>query len=344
MLTKYYKQTVMRVFRISFLAMALWTLFSTKLFAQIDPHFSQYYMYPSWLNPALTGAFDGDYRVTGIYRSQWGSIAPFNTPGVSFDVNGNNTLNYGGSILQQNAGDGGYNYLTAYGNIAYTGVRFGAAGNQRLVFGLQAGLIQRRFNPSKLTWADQWNPITGYNSSNPTGEFLSRTSATAFDAGAGVLYYDAQPGKKANIFAGFSASHITRPDDKFSPGSTEKIPVRYTLHGGVRLVVNENLTITPNFLYLRQRTASEAMIGAYAQIKAPLNTEFLFGANYRVKDAFSPYMGFFYKNFTLGVSYDVNTSDLSRVQRGANSFEISLSFIGKKKTATPEVEFICPRL
>jgi len=24
--------------------------------AQVDPHFSQYYVYPMWLNPALTGA------------------------------------------------------------------------------------------------------------------------------------------------------------------------------------------------------------------------------------------------------------------------------------------------
>jgi hypothetical protein len=38
--------------------------------------------------------------------------------------------------------------------------------------------------------------ITGYNSSNPTTEFLNRTSATAFDAGVGLLYYDAEPEKK----------------------------------------------------------------------------------------------------------------------------------------------------
>ena len=35
----------------------------TNAAAQVDPHFSQYYVYPSWLNPALTGAFDGRYSV-----------------------------------------------------------------------------------------------------------------------------------------------------------------------------------------------------------------------------------------------------------------------------------------
>jgi hypothetical protein len=46
----------------------------------------------------------------------------------------------------------------------------------------------------------------------------------------------------------------------------------------------------------------------------------------------------------LGASYDVNASDLGKMARGSNSFEISLSFIGRKSTKTPEVEFVCPRL
>src|SRR5436190_16826245 len=85
--------------------------------AQVDPHFTQYYVYPAWLNPALTGAFDGDYRVTGIYRTQWGNISsPFSTPGLSADFTTNKNSNFGASVLNQTAGDGGYNYLTAYGS------------------------------------------------------------------------------------------------------------------------------------------------------------------------------------------------------------------------------------
>jgi type IX secretion system PorP/SprF family membrane protein len=325
---------------------AVATLFTVgKASAQIDPHFSQYYVYPSWLNPALTGAFDGDHRVAGIYRSQWGNItSPFSTPGFALDFNGNKSLNYGVSVLQQSAGDGGYNYTTAYANVAYTGLRFGAMGYQRLVFGMQAGLIQRRFNPSKLSWGDQWNPITGYNPSNPTAEFLSRNAASSFDAGAGLLYYDAQPGKKTNWYGGFSVAHLTMPEDKFSATGKEKLPMRFTWHAGARIVVSETFSITPNALYVRQRSASETMLGAYGQIKANQETDVLVGLNYRLKDAVSPYVGFNYKNATLGISYDITTSDLSKLVRGANSFEISLSFIGKKKVKTPETEFICPRL
>jgi hypothetical protein len=70
----------------------------------------------------------------------------------------------------------------------------------------------------------------------------------------------------------------------------------------------------------------------------------MIGANYRFEDAISPFVGFTYKNMVLGASYDINSSDLGRMANGSNSFEISLSFIGRKATKTPEIEFVCPRL
>ncbi|HVF96974.1 MAG TPA: PorP/SprF family type IX secretion system membrane protein [Flavisolibacter sp.] len=311
--------------------------------AQVDPHFSQYYVYPSWLNPALTGAFDGSYRVSGVYRSQWGSISPFKTYGLSADFTTDKNLNYGASILHQEAGNGGYQYTTAYANVAYTGVKFGTGDFQRVTFGFQGGVIQRRFNMSKMTWGDQWNPVTGYNPNTQTTDVLNRTSASSLDLGAGALYFDATPGKKANLYAGISASHLTQPDDKFSAQSDAKLPVRWTAHAGVRLNLSDELSLTPNALYLKQGTAEEKMIGAYAQLKAT-SVDVLVGANYRFKDAVSPYVGFTYRNMVLGASYDVNTSDLGKMVNGANSFEISLTFFGRKTAKTPEAEFICPAL
>jgi hypothetical protein len=46
----------------------------------------------------------------------------------------------------------------------------------------------------------------------------------------------------------------------------------------------------------------------------------------------------------LGVSYDVNTSQLSKVAGGSGGFEISLSFTGRKKPKDQPYEFVCPRL
>ena len=165
-----------------------------------------------------------------------------------------------------------------------------------------------------------------------------------FDIGAGVLYLDAKPGKKANLYAGLSASHLTQPDDKFGATGEARFPMRYTFHGGVRIAINEQFSLTPNLLYLQQGTATEKMVGAYGQYKATGDVSVLIGANYRFEDAVAPFFGFTYRNMMLGASYDINTSDLGKLVNGANSFEISLSIIGRKSTKTPEVEFVCPRL
>lgn len=313
--------------------------------AQVDPHFSQYYVYPSWLNPALTGIFDGQYRVSGVYRSQWGAITtPFVTYGATGEVTTDKNINIGASLLKQTAGDGGYGYTTAYGSVSYTGVKFGPDLTKRLTFGLQVGIIQRRFDRNKMTFGDQWNPITGFDPTRQSGDIPSRTSASALDFGAGALYFDAKPGQKANMYAGISVSHLTKPTDQFSSNGNARFPMRYTFHGGVRINLNDQFSLTPNVLYLQQGTATEKMVGAYGQYKATGDVNLLLGANYRFQDALAPFFGFTYRNMMLGASYDINTSDLGKLVNGTNSFEISLSIIGRKSTKTPEVEFVCPRL
>ena len=313
--------------------------------AQVDPHFTQYYVYPSWTNPALTGAFDGQYRVSGIYRNQWGNVSsPYTTYGVSGEFNTSKNMNFGVSAINQTAGDGGYRYTTGYGNFAFTGMRFGPQENHRVVMALQVGIIQRRFDATKLTWGDQWNPVTGYNPGNSSAEVLSNKNVTSFDAGAGILYFDATPGKKANFYAGYAASHLTKPKDNFASDEKAVVPMRHTIHAGIRLKLSEMLSLTPNALYLKQGTAEEKMVGAYLQVKAATETDFLIGANYRFEDALTPFVGFTHKRMVLGASYDINTSDLGKIVKGTNSFEISLAFVGKRKVNTPEVEFVCPRL
>lgn len=312
-----------------------------------DPHYTQYYIYPSWLNPALTGVFDGECRVSGIYRSQWGNVsAPYKTPGISADFNTIRNASFGVSALQQKAGDGGYSYTTAYGSMAFSGVRFGRNGFHRLNLGLQAGIIQKKFDPTKASFGNQYNPATGeFDPGMAAGESFSRTSSTNFDAGAGVLYFDATPGKKMNLFGGFSVSHLTRPSDKFLASSEEtKLAMRYTFHAGVRIMLSETMSITPNALYMRQGGAQEKMLGAFVQCRATEGTDVMLGANMRFGDAVSPFVGLNYKDWVLGVSYDVNTSDLGKIAKGSNSFELSLSTTIRRKAKTDEVEFVCPRL
>lgn len=315
-------------------------------FGQVDPHFSQFYMFPTYLNPALTGAFDGNVRLTGIYRNQWNSIgSPFKTYGISGDFTTNRSMNFGGGVMNQTAGDGGYNYLTAQGSAAFTGLRWGTDGTQHLVIGVNAGIISRSFNPSKLTFGDQWNPITGYNPGNGTMESFNKTSSTVFDAGVGALYYDGKAGKKANLYLGASANHITQPDDPFSTDGEAKLPMRFSFHGGVKINVNENFSLTPNALYMTQSGAEEAMLGLYGQFRVSNTSDLMLGVNYRHEDAVVPFVGLTINGMVIGLSYDSNISDLGRTISGTNAFEFSISFIGKRKQkADVDGNFVCPRL
>jgi type IX secretion system PorP/SprF family membrane protein len=316
--------------------------------AQTDPHFTQNYTYPTYINPALTGSSDGEYRVSAIYRSQWGSISnPYRTMGVSFDTRTNKNISLGASLLNQSAGDGGFNYLTAYASVAYTGVKFGKDNNQRIVLAMQGGVINRRVDASKFKWGEQWNPVTGYNESNAITETFSRTSATTLDVGAGALYFDASPDKKINAFGGFSVFHINKPKDPIiSTQSTElnTIPIRYSVHGGVSFNISERFSIIPHALYMRQGTASEAMLGTYLQLNVNAETDLMIGAYYRHKDAIAPFVGFDYKNFIVGLSYDANTSKLGAMTKNVNSFELSLTYV-KRNGSQSIFDFIrCARL
>lgn len=316
--------------------------------AQTDPHFTQQYTYPMYTNPAMTGTSDGDYRVSSVFRSQWGGVGnAYRTMGISFDTRAHQNIAVGVNLMNQSAGDAGFNYFNTYASVAYSGVKFGKDNRHRVVLAMQAGLINRRVDPTRFKWGEQWNPVTGYNAASATTESFAATTATTLDMGAGILYYDAAPDKKSNVFAGLSFFHINKPKDPIiSSGGAElnTIPLRMAIHGGVSINLFERTRIVPHLLYMQQNTAREMVLGVYVQRNIDAETDILFGGYYRHKDAIAPFVGVDWRNFLFGLSYDVNTSNLGAVSRNVNSFELSLTYT-KRKANKSVVDFIrCPRL
>lgn len=313
---------------------------ATRVSAQIDPHFSQYYANPLWLNPGLTGVIDGDYRVSINAKEQWGSISSaYTTAGASFDVAPVKNLSFGGMILNQNAGDIGYNYLSALASAAYR-IRFGSAGLDMVNFGVQAGILNKSFDASKITLGSQFDG-SAYNGNLPFNESFTATNTLVPDVNAGVMYFDGNGDKRVNTFFGASANHLTRPVDRFL-GNDIRVPIRFTGHGGARVKVTDVLDITPNGLYMKQGNAREASAGAYAQYYINPETDLLFGANYRFDDASILFLGMHIKNVAVGVSYDFNTSSLNRATGSKGGLELSVSFTSRGRVAGPN--FYCPRL
>jgi type IX secretion system PorP/SprF family membrane protein len=309
--------------------------------AQIDPHFSQYYAHPLWLNPALTGVTDGEYRVSLNAKQQWGSVSnAFLTGGASFDMAPVKNLAFGAMVLNQNAGDISYNHLSALVSGAYR-VHFGRIGLNVINFGLQAGILNKSFDPSKVTLGSQFNPVTGFDPGLGINESFSSSNTLVPDVNAGFMYFDGNPDQKVNVFGGAMAGHLTRPVDKFL-GTSVRMPIRYAAHGGARVKVSESLDITPNALYMTQGNAREIAAGAYASMMLNQETDLMFGTNYRFDDAAIAFFGLHVKNMVFGLSYDFNTSDLNRATRSQGGLELSVSFTGRKGLIGPN--FFCPRL
>jgi type IX secretion system PorP/SprF family membrane protein len=332
----------MKRINISYVLLIAAVCFSSFAKAQVDAHFSQYYIYPHYINPATTGLMEGDFRIAGIYRNQWSNVStPYSTAGLTTDFTTQKNMNYGVNILNQTAGNGGYRLTNGYVNLAFTGVQFGREGNQHIVLGMQGGFISRRIDPSKFQMEDQWSDVTGYSDAHVTSDVFNTTSTVVFDMGAGALYYDATNEKNVNPYFGVAAFHLNKPKDPFESKTKAAIPMRLVVHGGLNVILSEYATMIPHFLYMKQGTAWEAMVGDFFQISADDQTDFLFGANYRHKDAVSPFAGIMYNDLTIAATYDINISPLGKLANGASSLEVTLSYMIKN----PEkMNLRCPKL
>lgn len=312
------------------------------LVAQVDPHFSQYYLQPMTMNPAFTGAFEGDYRVAGIWRTQYGNS--LTTEGISGEVVTNKNTNFGFNLLNESSQDKSYNFTNGYLTMAFTGVRFGPESDHYLVMAIQCGFINRRFDITKMQFGDQWIAGLGFDPTAQSGEVFNKPSILSFDAGAGIAYYDAVPNKTVSFFGGFSAFHITRPDYPYLSNSAEqRLPVRFSIQGGARIIASDQLSIVPSFILMKEADAEEKMVGTYFQAYVNETTDVMFGANWRFGDALIPFAGLYYKGLTLGLSYDVTVSQMNAGAVKTNSFEISVSFIGQRKNSVRTNNFYCPR-
>src|SRR4030067_2568658 len=77
-----------------------------------DFHLTHYDAAKIYLNPAMTGMFDGYYRIHANYRNQWTAIShhPFQTAALAFDMPFGR---YGGGIhiMNDRAGFGNFDVL-----------------------------------------------------------------------------------------------------------------------------------------------------------------------------------------------------------------------------------------
>lgn len=327
------------------LLIALTFVFSANKVQAQDFHLSQYDAPPMFLNPAFTGMFDGKFRIHGHYRTQWAAVAtkPFTTAGISFDMP-IKKFGAGIQIMNYRAGVGQFNVLSVLLSAGYD-IVLDQPKNHHIAVGVQAGIVHKSFNVNELTFGNQYSSANGggFDTGLPTGEAFANTSILTHDINAGFLYYYAKENVRINPFVGFSAFHLTQPNETFFNNTTNKLPIRYYLHGGVKVNVNEKIQLLPKAIYMKEVNANEwtATLLLHYYLKDN-DTYLIFGPTYRSKDAGIIEAGIKKGQYTARISYDINTSSLKKVSNHRGGFEISLTYIARRSKPNPLAN--CPRL
>ena len=131
-----------------------------------DPNFSQFFASPLTLNPALTGKFDGDFRIAGNYRNQWPTINnAFVTKTVSLDfgimknrISELDQMGVGILGVTDRAGDGVLTTNYAGLSLAYH-KGLDEDGFHQVGAGFQGIYINKRLDVTKVQFADQLTPL-----------------------------------------------------------------------------------------------------------------------------------------------------------------------------------------
>lgn len=312
-----------------------------------DLHFSQYESQTSLVNPGLVGNYDGSYRISAIFRSQWASALGqdgYQTVGADVDfclLEGylkGDKLAIGVGFFNDRSGAAAYDNTSANLTVAYHKI-LGKNGNHRLSLGLQAAYLQSSI--SNPLFADQFN---GFNETNNlTSKEIFSHNVYRFDFNAG-LYYRGNFSDRVKLGLGLGVYHLTSPNQSLVTSqltglSSSILPRRYDADVNLEIFVDahKKWSLTPSLLFMYQTPFAEYLPGVaatyYFNTGFRNNNSISIGIRYRsggsTPDAVIPTVNMQFRNVKLGFSYDANVSGLSTSTNNRGAFELSLLYVGE---------------
>jgi type IX secretion system PorP/SprF family membrane protein len=128
------------------------------------------------------------------------------------------------------------------------------------------------------------------------------------------------------LYAGVSVYHLNRPRQTALADSTNRVPQRFTLHGGGVFLSGEALRLTVHALYQRQARAEEFAFGGAVGYDVGMEHTFFAGAWYRMGDAVYPYLSYVRNGMQIGLTYDVQVSSMRQAVPRNGSIELSFLY------------------
>lgn len=320
-----------------------------------DAHFSQFYASPLTLNPALSGAYDGTFRIATVYRDQWfssldNSLRTFTANGdARFKLNYDRSKNpdivgVGITFFSDRVGTFDFNTNQIVLSAAFHKA-LNKRTNQYLGIGIQGGIFQKTLNYEDILFQDQFNSIDAFSAA--TSEIFPTNNRGYFDLSTGI-YYSVTPRKGLSFNAGLGVFHLTQPNLSFynegtvidpNISRTDTLNRRFSAHASMSIATSARSSLQPRINLLVQGSHSELNVGTNIRYKPdPQSAQYLhFGLHSRGVKNYNGYgfesligmVGYERNNFILGISYDQALSKLIRDRRSLSSLELSLIYIGE---------------
>jgi type IX secretion system PorP/SprF family membrane protein len=284
---------------ITFTALVV-VLLNTNLNAQQDPIYAQYLNNPLPINPAYAGIND-QFSARLQYRTQWAGIEA--NP-VTANFSGNisilqNKMGVGLVVTHDKLGD--IRNLEVNVPISYK-IKF--ENDTYLSFGLQAGMVNQKNDPSELTIRDSDDP------------FFASFSETSFNLGAGLML------KNEKYRIGLSAPRLLPATINTGGTEIELYKQHYYLFGSYIFRMNDKLWFRPSVL-LRGTPNTP--------ISYDINPTFTFREFYsagiftRNFKSYGALLQVLFKNYHLGYVFELPGSKDSSVRFTSHEITLGLS-------------------
>lgn len=309
-----------------YLVLLLMAMLGANAFAQRDLMLSQQFFSRLNINPAATGNTD-DVDLFLIGRWQWMGVSNSPKTGVM------NISNYFESVrsgigLSASYDDLGYANRTVNMKAAYA-YHVNLNESMLMSFGLSAGFLYHYFDPKKNYWLDP------PELERETLNFGECTADFNPDMDFGVEL--AMP----KLMFGVSVNHLLYNEDKV----TTSVPGRqFNVYTRALLSPSETIDFAPALVYVHRNSMNRMELNMLLFYKRFL----WFGVTYRPDlngvDLFASHVvqfcvGFEYKKFRLGYSFDLGLGDVAK-SVSSNSSEILLSWRIAKTVKGSGVRFL----
>lgn len=295
-----------------------------------DIHFSQFDRSYLNLNPALTGQFDGSYRLNANLRNQWKSISqPYQT--VSLAADANNISKYKGlhaglAFYNDKAGAGELTTTQFTTSIAYSRA-INRDSNLFVSIGLQPTFTLKNINFGLLKFNQQYQGGT-FDASLSNGENFDRSSMSYLNLHTGVAFTYKLANRK-KFMLGTGIFNLLSPEQSFYSENVE-LDKRFTTHVGAEYIITDDIDALPAILLSQQGKFKELIFGTnfrYYLNRSYKKQNLYAGLFYRNKDAVFVSVGMDYGDLHVGASYDINVSDLAEASNKKGGIEFSLTYI-----------------